>query len=63
MSSRGHIKNGVVAPDDPFPWPEGTEVVVVPAQRKSLKSLLSLLGLGEVPPSDRECDKILEHIS
>ena len=60
MSSRGRIKNGIVAPDDAFPWPEGTEVVVVPAQRKSLRSLLGLLASGEVPPTDEECDKILE---
>ena len=25
---RGYIKNGLVAPDQPFPWPEGTEVIV-----------------------------------
>lgn len=28
MACRGHIKNGVVRPDEPFPWPEGTEVAV-----------------------------------
>lgn len=28
MAYRGRIKNGVVAPDQPLPWPEGTEVIV-----------------------------------
>ncbi len=28
MAHRGHIKNGVVAPDEPLPWPEGTEVTI-----------------------------------
>ena len=28
MPYRGRIKNGVVASDQPLPWPEGTEVIV-----------------------------------
>lgn len=32
MPCRGHIKNGVVSPDQPFPWPEGTEVIVEPVE-------------------------------
>ncbi len=32
MPYRGQIKNGVVAPDQPFPWPEGTEVTVEPVE-------------------------------
>ncbi len=57
---RGYIKNGTVQADEPFPWPDGTEVVVVPAQPKSLKSMLGLLATGQTPPSDDECDQIRE---
>ncbi len=32
MPQRGHIKNGVVTPDEPFPWPDGTEVTVEAVQ-------------------------------
>lgn len=28
MPHRGCIKNGLVEPVEPFPWPEGTEVTV-----------------------------------
>jgi len=31
MVYRGHIRNGVVAPDEPLPLPEGTEVNIEPA--------------------------------
>jgi len=32
MPCRGRIRNGVVVPDQPFPWQEGTEVVVEPIE-------------------------------
>lgn len=32
MPCRGIIHNGVVAPTDAFPWPDGTEVTVELAQ-------------------------------
>lgn len=60
MARRGYIKNGVVQPEEPFPWAEGTEVLVVPASRRSLKNLLGVLQPGQPPPSDEECDKIRE---
>jgi hypothetical protein len=60
MACRGHIKGGVVQPDQPLPWPEGTEVLVVPAGQKSLKNLLGLLQPEGPPPSDEECDQIRE---
>lgn len=60
MLYRGHIKNGIVTPDEAFPWAEGTQVVVVPAHRKSLKDLLGLLHTDQPPPSDDACDRILE---
>lgn len=58
MPCRGHIKNGVVQPDEPLPWPEGTEVLVVPAGQKSLKTLLGLLQHEGTTPSDEECDEL-----
>lgn len=60
MACRGYIKNGVVQPEEPFPWAEGTEVLVVPAGQKSLKNLLGSLRPEQPPPSDDECDKIRE---
>ncbi len=39
MSHRGRIKNGVVTPDEPFPWPEGTEVIVDPVESARSKTL------------------------
>ncbi len=58
MACRGRIKNGTVQADEPFPWPDGTEVVVVPTSHKSLDSMLGLLATGQTPPSDSECDRI-----
>ena len=60
MACRGHIKGGVVQPDEPLPWPEGTEVLVVPAGHESLRKLLGLLQPGQSPPSDEECEKLRE---
>lgn len=58
MSSRGHIQNGTVVPDDEFPWPDGTAVVVTPVPRKSLEDLVGLLDTGGPPPTDAECERI-----
>lgn len=55
MPYRGHIKNGVVAPDQPFPWPDGTEVVVEavePAPRTTLvERFRDVIGsVTDLPP-------------
>lgn len=60
MVYRGKIRNGQVAPEDRFPWAEGTEVVVRPLREKSLKNLLGLLDTGGPPPTDAQCERILE---
>ena len=60
MPCRGHIRNAVVQPDEPLPWPEGTDVPVVPAAQNSLKNLLGLLHPEGPLPSDDECDQIRE---
>lgn len=43
MTCRGQIRNGVVAPLEAFPWPEGTEVSValIPPDEKA--------EVGELP--------------
>ena len=56
MSCRGRIINGVVAPEEQFPWPEGTEVVVAPAEPAAHGSLADqfreLIGSVEDLPPD-----------
>jgi hypothetical protein len=43
MPCHGRIENGKVAPDDPFPWPDGTRVVVDVAEPEGKRSLADVL--------------------
>ena len=56
MPRRGHIRHGVVAPDEPFPWPEGTEVIVEvvgPARRTTIaERFRDVIGSVTDLPSD-----------
>ena len=55
MSCRGRIENGTVVPEDQFPWPDGTRVVVEVAQPEGEPSiadrLRSVIGkVKDLPP-------------
>jgi len=62
MPSRGHIQNGTVVPDDEFPWPEGTPVLVdvipdgPPVQPQDMPTLYErfkdFIGIADDLPSD-----------
>ncbi len=63
MVYHGTIKNGIVAPENAFPWPDGTKVTVdvsVHGDNKATKSqigtlydrLKPLIGKAEGLPSD-----------
>jgi hypothetical protein len=56
MPSRGHIQNGTVVPDDEFPWPDGTRVVVDVAEPEAERSiadrLRSVIGKAKDLPPD-----------
>ena len=47
MTCRGQIRNGVVAPLESFPWPDGTEVTVAPVSLESETDLDESLSTYE----------------
>ncbi len=56
MPYRGHLENGVVKPDEAFPWSDGTEVVVEPVEPVRSKSIAerfqNIIGVAKDLPSD-----------